>query len=63
MRPSRIHGGGDKVAAGKVLNVGSTMSIFGAPFAAPYGASKGGIVQLTRGPRLRMGEGQHPVFL
>ncbi|HEX9433842.1 MAG TPA: SDR family oxidoreductase [Burkholderiales bacterium] len=25
------------------------MSIFGASFAAPYGASKGGIVQLTRG--------------
>jgi 2-deoxy-D-gluconate 3-dehydrogenase len=24
------------------------MSIFGAPFAAPYGASKGGLVQLTR---------------
>ena len=33
---------------GKILNVGSMMSIFGAPFVAPYGASKGGIVQLTR---------------
>ena len=25
------------------------LSIFGAPFAAPYGASKGGVVQLTKG--------------
>jgi 2-deoxy-D-gluconate 3-dehydrogenase len=33
---------------GKVLNIGSMMSIFGASFAAPYAASKGGIVQLTR---------------
>ncbi len=33
---------------GKILNVGSMMSIFGASFVAPYGASKGGIVQLTR---------------
>jgi 2-deoxy-D-gluconate 3-dehydrogenase len=34
---------------GKIVNIGSMMSIFGASFAAPYGASKGGIVQLTRG--------------
>ena len=33
---------------GKVINIGSMMSIFGAPFAAPYAASKGGIVQLTK---------------
>ena len=33
---------------GKILNVGSMMSIFGASFVAPYGASKGGVVQLTR---------------
>jgi len=33
---------------GKIINVGSMMSLFGASFAAPYGASKGGIVQLTR---------------
>jgi 2-dehydro-3-deoxy-D-gluconate 5-dehydrogenase len=33
---------------GKVVNIGSMMSIFGASFVAPYGASKGGIVQLTR---------------
>jgi 2-dehydro-3-deoxy-D-gluconate 5-dehydrogenase len=33
---------------GKVINVGSMMSIFGASFAPAYGASKGGIVQLTK---------------
>jgi 2-deoxy-D-gluconate 3-dehydrogenase len=33
---------------GKIITIGSMMSLFGAPFAAAYGASKGGIVQLTR---------------
>ena len=33
---------------GKIINIGSMMSLFGASFAAPYGASKGGVVQLTR---------------
>jgi 2-deoxy-D-gluconate 3-dehydrogenase len=33
---------------GKVINIGSMLSIFGASFAPAYGASKGGIVQLTR---------------
>ena len=33
---------------GKIINVGSMMSLFGAPYALPYAASKGGIVQLTR---------------
>jgi 2-dehydro-3-deoxy-D-gluconate 5-dehydrogenase len=33
---------------GKILNIGSMMSIFGASFAPAYGASKGGIVQLTK---------------
>ena len=33
---------------GKVINIGSMMSIFGAAYAPAYGASKGGIVQLTR---------------
>src|SRR5881394_2738674 len=32
----------------KIVNIGSMMSLFGASFVAPYGASKGGIVQLTR---------------
>jgi 2-deoxy-D-gluconate 3-dehydrogenase len=34
--------------SGKIVNIGSMMSIFGASFAPAYGASKGGIVQLTR---------------
>jgi 2-deoxy-D-gluconate 3-dehydrogenase len=33
---------------GKIINIGSMMSIFGASFAPVYSASKGGIVQLTR---------------
>jgi 2-deoxy-D-gluconate 3-dehydrogenase len=33
---------------GKVINIGSMMSLFGASFAPAYGASKGGIVQLTK---------------
>jgi len=33
---------------GKIINVGSMLSIFGAAFAPAYGASKGGIVQLTK---------------
>ena len=37
-----------KAGAGKIVNIGSMLSIFGAGFAPAYGASKGGIVQLTR---------------
>jgi len=33
---------------GKIVNIGSMTSIFGASFAAPYSASKGGIVQFTK---------------
>jgi 2-deoxy-D-gluconate 3-dehydrogenase len=33
---------------GKIINIGSMMSIFGASFAPAYAASKGGIVQYTR---------------
>jgi len=33
---------------GKIINIGSMMSIFGAPFAAAYAASKGGMVQMTK---------------
>jgi 2-dehydro-3-deoxy-D-gluconate 5-dehydrogenase len=33
---------------GKIVNIGSMTSIFGVPFAAPYAASKGGLVQLTK---------------
>jgi len=34
--------------AGKIINIGSMMSIFAAPYAPAYAASKGGIVQLTK---------------
>jgi 2-deoxy-D-gluconate 3-dehydrogenase len=37
-----------KAKGGKIVNIGSMLSIFGTGFAAPYGASKGGIVQLTK---------------
>jgi 2-dehydro-3-deoxy-D-gluconate 5-dehydrogenase len=34
--------------SGKIVNIGSMLSIFGASFAAAYAASKGGIVQMTK---------------
>jgi 2-deoxy-D-gluconate 3-dehydrogenase len=37
-----------KGGAGKIVNIGSMMSIFGAPFATAYAASKGGMVQMTK---------------
>jgi 2-deoxy-D-gluconate 3-dehydrogenase len=37
-----------RAGAGKIINIGSMLSIFGASFAPAYGASKGGIVQLTK---------------
>ena len=33
---------------GKIINIGSMLSIFGTAYAPAYGASKGGIVQLTK---------------
>jgi len=41
--PAMKAGGG-----GKVINIGSLMSIFGNAKASAYGASKGGVVQLTK---------------
>jgi len=37
-----------KTGRGKIINIGSMMSIFGAGFAPAYAASKGGLVQFTR---------------
>lgn len=37
-----------KAGGGKIINVGSMLSIFGAGFAPAYAASKGGIVQFTK---------------
>ncbi|PJE31095.1 2-deoxy-D-gluconate 3-dehydrogenase [Pseudooceanicola antarcticus] len=33
---------------GKIVNIGSLMSVFGSPKSAPYAAAKGGVVQLTK---------------
>jgi 2-deoxy-D-gluconate 3-dehydrogenase len=38
-----------KAGAGKIINIGSMYSIFGGPYTVPYAASKGGIVQMTKG--------------
>jgi 2-dehydro-3-deoxy-D-gluconate 5-dehydrogenase len=37
-----------EMGGGKIINIGSMMSIFGASFTPAYAASKGGIVQFTR---------------
>ncbi len=37
-----------QAGGGKIINIGSMMSIFGTSFAPAYAASKGGIVQFTR---------------
>jgi 2-dehydro-3-deoxy-D-gluconate 5-dehydrogenase len=38
-----------RAGGGKIINIGSMLSIFGASFAVPYGTSKGGVVQMTKG--------------
>ncbi|MCC7346300.1 MAG: SDR family oxidoreductase, partial [Variibacter sp.] len=37
-----------RAGGGKVINIGSMLSIFGMPHAVAYGASKGGIVQMSK---------------
>ncbi|MBM3645835.1 MAG: glucose 1-dehydrogenase [Alphaproteobacteria bacterium] len=37
-----------RTGGGKMINIGSMMSIFGASFATAYAASKGGLVQMTK---------------
>jgi 2-deoxy-D-gluconate 3-dehydrogenase len=41
--PLMRQGGG-----GKIINIGSMFALFGSAYAAPYAASKGGLVQLTK---------------
>ncbi len=41
--PVMKQGGG-----GKIINIGSVMSVLAAPYSAPYAASKGGVLQLTK---------------
>jgi 2-dehydro-3-deoxy-D-gluconate 5-dehydrogenase len=43
-----VHAPMQRQGGGKIITIGSMTSIFGASFAAPYSASKGGTVQLTR---------------
>jgi 2-dehydro-3-deoxy-D-gluconate 5-dehydrogenase len=43
-----VHPAMKAIGGGKIINIGSMMSIFGASFAPAYAASKGGIVQFTR---------------
>jgi 2-dehydro-3-deoxy-D-gluconate 5-dehydrogenase len=43
-----VHPAMKDAGGGKIINIGSMMSIFGASFAPAYAASKGGIVQFTR---------------
>src|SRR5581483_30838 len=43
-----VHPAMKSSGGGKIINIGSMMSIFGASFAPAYAASKGGIVQLTK---------------
>jgi len=43
-----VHPHMQRAGGGKIINIGSMLSIFGASFAPAYGASKGGIVQLTK---------------
>ena len=43
-----VYGAFEKKRAGKIINIGSMMSLFGASFATPYAASKGGMVQMTK---------------
>src|ERR1700692_3152772 len=43
-----VYGAMKETGGGKIMNIGSMMSIFGASFAPAYAASKGGTVQFTR---------------
>jgi 2-deoxy-D-gluconate 3-dehydrogenase len=45
-----------KQGGGKIVNIGSMCSIFGGAFNVPYTASKGGIMQLTRGLAVAWGK-------
>ena len=42
------HPGMKRGGGGKIINIGSVMSVLAAPYSAPYAASKGGVLQLTK---------------
>ena len=37
-----------RAGGGKIINIGSMMSVFASSYATPYASSKGGIVQMAR---------------
>ncbi len=37
-----------RAGGGKIINIGSMFSLFGAAYAVPYSVSKGGLIQLTK---------------
>ena len=43
-----VYSGMAAQGGGKIINIGSMTSIFGSDWVAPYSASKGGVVQLTK---------------
>ncbi len=43
-----VHPAMKQIGGGKIINIGSILSIFGTSFSPAYAASKGGIVQFTR---------------
>ena len=45
---------------GKIINIGSMFSIFGAAYAVAYAASKGGLVQMTKSLAAAWAARQHP---
>ena len=48
MASHAVHPVMKRQGGGKIINIGSMMSIFGASFASAYAASKGGMVQFTK---------------
>ena len=48
MASHAVHPVMKRQGGGKIINIGSMMSLFGASFAPAYAASKGGIVQFTK---------------
>ncbi len=59
VRPRRVPAH-EAAGGGKVINIGSMLSIFGASFAPAYAASKGGVVQLTKSLAVAWAKRQHP---
>ena len=48
MASKEVHPHMVKQGGGKIINIGSLYSIFGSNNSTPYGASKGGVVQMTK---------------